>query len=337
MREAAYESGSGTANLVFSYTVADGDDDPDGISWAANSLKLNGGTIRFTSTAAANQVDATLDHGAQVPDATRKVDAKTPRLAMGSVNGTALTLTFDEDLAAAASLANSAFTVKKTASGTEETVTLSATPPVISGKTVTLTLGAGVVATDTLVKVSYAKPSSGSTNKLVDARGNEVADFTDSAVDNVLADSTPPELISSGAAVLAADGKTLTVTYNEALKEASIAADSAFTVKATPAGGSEATLALATGGVSVSGSTVVLTLAAPIADNDTAVKVSYAKPGLRRGDRGRQRQRRRRLHRPGGDQQQPRAAPHDRGGVPRRHAGHRRCRVQGDPLEHGRR
>ena len=160
----------------------------------------------------------------------------------------------------------------------EQTVALSGTAPVSSGKTVTLTLGAAVVATDTLVKVSYTKPSSGSANKLVDARGNEVADFTDSGVDNALADSTPPEL--SGAAVLAADGKTLTVTYNEALKEASIAADSAFTVKATPAGGSEATLALATtGGVAVSGSTVVLTLDAPIANDHTAVKVSYTKPG----------------------------------------------------------
>ena len=212
------------------------------------------------------------------PDATRKVDAKKPGLAMASVNGTALTLTFDEDLAAAGSLANSAFGVKKTPDGgAEQTVALSGTAPVISGKTVTLTLGAAVVAGDTLVKVSYTKPSSGSANKLVDARGNEVADFTDSGVDNVLGDSTAPEL--SGAAVLAADGKTLTVTYNEALKVASIAADSAFTVKATPAGGSEATLALATGGVAVSGSTVVLTLDAPIANDHTAVKVSYTKPG----------------------------------------------------------
>ena len=201
-----------------------------------------------------------------------------PGLAMASVNGTALTLTFDEDLAAAGSLANSAFGVKKTPDGgAEQTVALSGTAPVISGKTVTLTLGAAVVAGDTLVKVSYTKPSSGSANKLVDARGNEVADFTDSGVINVLGDSTAPEL--SGAAVLAADGKTLTVTYNEALKVASIAADSAFTVKATPAGGSEATLALATGGVAVSGSTVVLTLDALIANDHTAVKVSYTKPG----------------------------------------------------------
>ena len=64
VRQAAYVSGSDTTNLVFSYTVADGDDDPDGISWAANSLKLNGGTIQFTSTEATHQVDATLDHGA---------------------------------------------------------------------------------------------------------------------------------------------------------------------------------------------------------------------------------------------------------------------------------
>ena len=56
-------------------------------------------------------------------------------------------------------------------------------------------------------------------------------------------------------------------------------AASAFTVKATPAGGSEAEAALASsGGVTVSGSTVVLTLATPIAHNDGSVKVKYDKP-----------------------------------------------------------
>ena len=37
-RHAAYASGTGTEELVFSYTVAGGDADSDGISWAADSL-----------------------------------------------------------------------------------------------------------------------------------------------------------------------------------------------------------------------------------------------------------------------------------------------------------
>ena len=41
----------------------------------------------------------------------------------------------------------------------------------------TLTLAQAVVSTDTDVKVSYAKPATGSDNTLKDAAGNEVADL----------------------------------------------------------------------------------------------------------------------------------------------------------------
>ena len=79
---------------------------------------------------------------------------------------------------------------------------------------------------------------------------------------------------------MSGDGLTLTLTYNEALKESSVPAAGAFTVEATPAGGSEAEVALASSdAVTVSGSTVVLKLAVPIAHNDGFVKVSYEKPG----------------------------------------------------------
>ena len=93
-------------------------------------------------------------------------------------------------------------------------------------------------------------------------------------------DSVPPALAATDQPVLAADGKTLTLTYNEPMKETSTPANDAFTVEATPAGGSEAEVALAaTNGVSVSGSTVVLKLDNPIAHNDGSVKVTYDKPG----------------------------------------------------------
>ena len=114
LRQAAYASGSGTQALVFSYTVAADDDDPDGVSWAADSLDLNGGAIHFTSTAPAARVAALITHGAGAPAAAHKVDAATPVFASAAVDGTALTITFNEDLAAAANLANSAFMVKKT-------------------------------------------------------------------------------------------------------------------------------------------------------------------------------------------------------------------------------
>ena len=44
-RHAGYASGSGTASLVFRYTVAAPDSDPDGISIGASALSLNGGNI----------------------------------------------------------------------------------------------------------------------------------------------------------------------------------------------------------------------------------------------------------------------------------------------------
>ena len=168
-------------------------------------------------------------------------------------------ITFDEELGAAASLANGAFTVKKTPSGgAETTLTLSSTAPSISGSTVTLTLAtaSAVTATDEDVKVLYTKPTTGTANKLVDTFDNEADTFTaDQDVGNALADSVPPELAVTDAAVLAADGLTLTLTYNEALKTASVPAAAAFTVKATPAGGSEAEVALASSdAVTVSGS-----------------------------------------------------------------------------------
>ena len=73
---------------------------------------------------------------------------------------------------------------------------------------------------------------------------------------------------------------TLTLKFSEPLKTSSVPAASAFTVKATPAGGSEETVALAaSNAVSISGDTLTLKLATPIAHNDTSVKVTYEKPG----------------------------------------------------------
>ena len=92
-------------------------------------------------------------------------DTTSPEFKNATVSGTVLEITFIEPLAAAANLANSAFSGKKTPSGGSQTaLTLSATAPAISGSTVTLTLAAAssVVAADTNVLVSYTQPTSGS-------------------------------------------------------------------------------------------------------------------------------------------------------------------------------
>ena len=56
---ASYLSGSGTRELVFSYTVGIGDDDDDGIWWNENSLRLDGDD---SITGTHNGLDADLDH-----------------------------------------------------------------------------------------------------------------------------------------------------------------------------------------------------------------------------------------------------------------------------------
>ncbi len=115
------------------------------------------------------------------------MDLAAPAFRSASVNGASLTVTFSEQLGAAASLANSSFSVKKTpAGGPAETVALSADDaPVIDGAAVTLTLASAVASTDSSIEVSYRKPGSGSDNKLADSAGNEAASFADRAVTNV--------------------------------------------------------------------------------------------------------------------------------------------------------
>ena len=58
----SYESGSGTRELVFSYTVVAGDNDDHGIEWDANSLQLVDGVDEIIGTY--NGLDAILDHTA---------------------------------------------------------------------------------------------------------------------------------------------------------------------------------------------------------------------------------------------------------------------------------
>ena len=179
-RHAVYASGSVGTDLVFRYTVAAGDVDADGIAVAEDALELNGGAI-----ADGNGDAVALAHAALAAQSGHKVDGVRPEVVSASVSGTALTITFDETLGAAASLANGVFTVKRTPQGgTEAGLALGSTAPAVSGKTVTLTLASAVAVSDTAVKVSYAKPTTGSANRIVDAAGNEADGFADQAVAN---------------------------------------------------------------------------------------------------------------------------------------------------------
>ena len=216
-RWATYRRGSGTAALEFAYTVAEGDASSAGVAVLANTLALNGGTIR----SAASGRDAALAHTGLPHDAAHKVDGALPdttppRLSRTVVDGAKLTLAFSEAIDDAASPANGAFTVKKTPpGGSEETVGLSGSPAV-EGARVTLSLAKAVRGADTGVKVSYRKSGSDAGDRLKDEAGNEVAEFSDRPVANS-ADTTPPELVRGEI-----DGGTVTLYFSEALDEDSV-------------------------------------------------------------------------------------------------------------------
>ena len=225
-KQAAYASGSDSAELVFSYTVAAGDNDTDGISWATDALSLNGGAIKFMTGVVANQVDAALTHAAKTAQSDHKVDTP-PVLSTRTVNVTALVLTYNEALDTSSEPAGSAFTVK--VGGTAVSLATSCAVAV-SGSTVTLTLAAAVAAADT-VTVSYAVPGS---SPLQDAGGTDAPAFADLAVTNGTGNTAPAfandtaarsftETVGDaavtaagnvGAVVTATDGDGDTLTYS---------------------------------------------------------------------------------------------------------------------------
>ena len=104
-------------------------------------------------------------------------DAVAPSLSTAMVDGTTLTLAYDEDLDAASVPAKEAFTVEVDSTS----VSLTSTGPVaVSGRAVTVTLANPVTQGQT-VTVSYTAPVS---NPSQDASGNKVAGLTDQAVTN---------------------------------------------------------------------------------------------------------------------------------------------------------
>jgi hypothetical protein len=81
-RTASYASGSGSAALVFTYTIQAAETDANGISVAANSLTLAGGSI---SDLAGNP--ATLSHAAVADNASFLVDTTAPSVAITTIGG----------------------------------------------------------------------------------------------------------------------------------------------------------------------------------------------------------------------------------------------------------
>ena len=128
-----------------------------------------------------------------------------PELSTATVDGTTLTLTYDEALDEASGLAADAFSV--TVGGTGRAVDGVS----VSGSSVILTLESAVTAEDT-VTVSYAVPTDAAAPRIQDEAGNPAASFSDQDVEN----NTPPpaNTPATGAPTISGTaevGKTLTV------------------------------------------------------------------------------------------------------------------------------
>ena len=177
-----------------------------------------------------------------------------------TVNGATLRLIYSIPMDSGSTPAPGDFEVKVNGVA----VALAGTGPVaIDGNAVTLTLAAAVSA-DAVVTVSYTK----GTMPIRYYSGHAALDLTDEPVSNVTGDGAAPLLQSA-----AAEGATLTLTYDEALDTESEPGPGAFTVKVAGAAVSLAS----SGPVRVAGAAVVLRLRAAVAAGQ-AVTVNYAKP-----------------------------------------------------------
>ena len=211
-RTATYEGGAGTAALVFGYTVAAGESDMDGVGVEADSL--SGGTIRDGAGH-----NAVLDHQAVAANASHKVDGVKPALAATDgalVDGTTLTLTYDEPLDGSSTPATGDFTV----SGGDRVRTVTGVR--VNGSAVELTLDVGAEHGEAGIQVSYTP----GTNPIRDVPGNEAEGLSREPVTNDTPDTTSPEVSSlaitsnpgSDQTYVAGDEIEVTVTFSETME-----------------------------------------------------------------------------------------------------------------------
>ncbi len=174
-----------------------------------------------------------------------------PTASSGSVNGSSISISFSGALKTATALEASAFsfTPANTASAASA-----------SGTTLSLTLGTAVAEGASLA-ISYSPPASPAVAlEAQDGRG--IAAFS---LNLTNATDTAPALSSASV-----NGNTLSLTFDQSLKQTSVPAASAFA--ATIAG-----TATSVSNVAISGRTVTLTLATAAAHND-AVTIAYTPP-----------------------------------------------------------
>ena len=169
-RAATYISGSGSADLVFTYTVTAGETDANGVGINANAITTPGSST--IQNAGGN--DAILTHVAVLQNLTHRVETTAPTLTGATVNGNSMVLTYNENLDPSSTPANNAYTI-----GVSGTGTATVTGTTISGAGATLALSAAVTR-GLMVTVSYTPGST----PLQDTAGNDAARLTMRSVTN---------------------------------------------------------------------------------------------------------------------------------------------------------
>ena len=288
---ANYAGGTGTATLTFDYRVMEPDRSTWGVAVPRGGLDLNGGSIRSTAT----QQDAHLWYAGMDHDPDHMVDWHRSAPGVPWVIGVAITSNpGDDDTYALGE------TIQLTATFSEvvNVDTTGGTPRLgirmdphlwwmdtddkqrwadYSGGsgTAKLTFDYTVVAENRSVKgVAVLKNA-------LDFNGGAIRSTATPPVNsrlryggqwhnlNHMVDGKMPSLLG-----VAVGGKTVSLTYDEALDMDSVPPASAFTVKRTPQGGTEETVGVSGPPVIAAGA-VLLTLDEPVLDTDTGVQVSY--------------------------------------------------------------
>ena len=266
---------SGTArSLKFRYQVGSGDTDTNGVFPKPNAQGDMVLLVGAATLAAADGTAAGRAHAALSADANHKVDGPNqsgdntaPEFQSATVNGTTLTITFDEALDTAHVPAGINFGLINPDGTGHSTGAFTGTPVSISGSTVTVTLQTAAVGGRTYT-VSYSHHSSAQ-SRLQDAAGNEVAEFTGQPVTN----NTPPSPRFESAAV---NGATLTITFDKALDTTHVSFNANFFLRHLD--GSDFIAGLPGTRVSISGRTVTVTLATAAVGGRTYT-VDYALAG----------------------------------------------------------
>ncbi|MCY4119879.1 MAG: SwmB domain-containing protein [Acidobacteria bacterium] len=253
-----------------------------GVQKSATSVEISGRTVTATFATPVSHDDMVFTH--YLPQAgdpklrdlwtppnetnqfTNKVVTNNtpPAFSSAAVDGASLTMTFDGGLDGSSTPAPDAFHV--TAGGTRVDVADGGVS--VAGSLVTLALADPVISTDT-VKVRYTQPADSPLRDADNAK-RPVATFADQDVTNsTAADTTLPQLTSA-----AANGRTLTITFNEALDGTKIPPQGSFVV--TVAGDRRIFDVTAQPRLAVAGRTVTGTLVSPVTHGQP-VSVRYTR------------------------------------------------------------